>query len=61
MLFNYITTPEEFETYTKELFELIGSGKIEVKVHEQYPLQEAARAHSDLEARRTTGKLVLKL
>jgi NADPH2:quinone reductase len=61
VLFNYIVTPEELETYTKELFELISSGKIKVKIHEEYPLKDVARAHSDLEARKTTGKLVLKL
>lgn len=60
-VFNYVATPEELETYTKELFELISSGKVKVKVHEEYPLKDVARAHSDLEGRRTTGKLVLKL
>lgn len=61
VLFNYITTPEELETYTKELFELISSGKVKVKVHEEYPLKDVARAHSDLEGRKTMGKLILKL
>ncbi|KAH8911509.1 NAD(P)-binding protein [Coniochaeta sp. PMI_546] len=61
VLFNYIVTREELETYSRELFELISSGKIKVKVHEEYPLKDVARAHADLEARKTTGKLVLKL
>ncbi|KAB5577899.1 hypothetical protein GE09DRAFT_1214110 [Coniochaeta sp. 2T2.1] len=61
VLFNYLVTPEELETYTTELFELISSGKVKVKVHEEYPLKDVARAHADLEARKTTGKLVLKL
>lgn len=61
VLFNYIATPEEMVMYTTELFELISSGKVQVKVHQEYPLQDVAKAHSDLEARKTTGKLVLKL
>lgn len=61
VLFNYIATPEELESYSKELFDLIQSGKIVVKIHEEYPLKDVARAHSDLEGRKTTGKLVLKL
>lgn len=61
VLFGYIATREELETYSKELFGLISSGKIKVKVHEEYPLKDVARAHADLEGRKTTGKLVLKL
>ncbi|SPN98467.1 related to NADPH2:quinone reductase [Cephalotrichum gorgonifer] len=58
---NYLTTREEFETYTTELFEFISSGKVKVAIHEVYPLAEAARAHTDLEGRATTGKLLLKI
>jgi len=61
VMFNYLVTPEELETYTTELFGLISSGKVKVKVHAEYPLKDVARAHADLEARKTTGKLVLKL
>ncbi|GAB1316576.1 hypothetical protein MFIFM68171_06786 [Madurella fahalii] len=60
-LFGYIATPEERERYTKELFDLLVVGKIQVKIHEVYPLTEVARAHSDLEGRKTTGKLLLKV
>lgn len=60
-LFAYIATPEEREKYTKELFDLLVAGKIKVKIHEVYPLKEVARAHSDLEGRKTTGKLLLKV
>jgi NADPH2:quinone reductase len=61
VLFNYIAEPEELKSYSDELFDLIQSGKVEVRVHEVYPLKDVARAHSDLEGRKTTGKLVLKL
>jgi NADPH:quinone reductase len=44
---------------TGELLGLAASGELEVNVGEVYPLSEAARAHEDLVARRTTGKLLL--
>lgn len=58
---SYIATPEEREKYTKELFDLIAAGKVKIKIHDVYPLKEVARAHSDLEGRKTTGKLLLKV
>lgn len=61
VLFGYIATKEEKEQYTTELFELLRKGKLNVKIHEIYPLQEVARAHDDLEGRKTTGKLLLKV
>lgn len=61
VLFGYLATREELEKYSKELFDLIQSGKVNVKVHKVYDLKDVATAHSDLEARKTTGKLVLKL
>ncbi|KAK3078020.1 hypothetical protein LTS18_008639, partial [Coniosporium uncinatum] len=59
-LFNYLATREEFETYTSELFEFMTRDKMDVRIHEIYPLKEVARAHEDLEGRKTTGKLLLK-
>jgi NADPH:quinone reductase len=59
-LFNYVYTREEFEKYSEELFGFIIDGMVKVHVHEIYPLQEVARAHTDLEGRKTTGKLLLK-
>ena len=43
----------------QELFDLRARGVIGVRVGQTYPLQAAARAHGDLEARRTTGSTVL--
>lgn len=45
-LFNYIYTPEEFERYTGELWELMTEDNFEIKVHEVYPLEEVRRAHT---------------
>jgi NADPH2:quinone reductase len=59
-LFNYIYTREEFERYTAELFDFIIKDKLNVRIHETYPLSNIAKAHTDLEGRKTTGKLLLK-
>ncbi|KAL4887535.1 hypothetical protein BJY04DRAFT_212570 [Aspergillus karnatakaensis] len=59
-LFSYIETREEFEYYINELFELLKSGDLKVKIHKVYPLDQVAQAHTDLEGRKTTGKLLLK-
>jgi NADPH:quinone reductase len=50
---------EEVVPMIGELFAMVGRGDLEVNVGEVYPLSEAARAHEDLVARRTTGKLLL--
>jgi NADPH2:quinone reductase len=41
------------------VFELIASGKLKVRIGARYPLAEARQAHEDLEARKTTGKILL--
>lgn len=58
-LFNFIVTREEFDGYTQELFDFIVKDKMDVSIHETYALSEVARAHNDLEGRKTSGKLLL--
>ena len=60
-LVNYIETREEFEQYTAELFDFIVKKEVNVRIHEIYPLADVARAHTDIESRKTTGKLLLKV
>ena len=59
-LFNSIYMREEYEAYSAELFDFIIKDKLNVRIHETYTLSEIARAHTDLEGRKTTGKLLLK-
>ncbi|KAL8700200.1 MAG: hypothetical protein Q9224_001080 [Gallowayella concinna] len=59
-LFNYIYTREEFEQYSAALFKLMIDRKFSVRIHETYPLKDVARAHNDIESRKTMGKLLLK-
>lgn len=60
-LFNYISTRSEFSDNLSELFKTILDGKLDVKIHEVYPLEEVRKAHEDLEGRKTSGKLLLKI
>ena len=55
---DHVVTPTELRRRAADLFGWLADG-VAVRVHERYPLAEAARAHADLEARRTTGKLLL--
>jgi NADPH2:quinone reductase len=56
---DHIDTPERFRTRATQLFEWIASGDLKVTVGATYPLADAARAHSQMEARQSTGKLLL--
>ena len=58
-LFGYIVTREEFAGYVNDLFQFILKDKLDVRIHEVYPLSEVQRAHEDLEGRKSTGKLLL--
>jgi len=46
-------------TAAREVFAVVKSGKVKISINQTYPLKEAAQAHRDLEARRTTGSTVL--
>ncbi len=58
-LFHYIATKGELQRAARELFAVVESGAVRVRIGQTYPLADAARAHADLEARRTTGSTVL--
>ncbi|KAJ9094041.1 hypothetical protein QFC21_006142 [Naganishia friedmannii] len=60
-VFGYITTRQEFTTYTAELFRFIQENKMEVKIHKVYELEDVQRVHEDLEGRRTMGKLLMRI
>jgi NADPH:quinone reductase len=58
-LAHFIRTGEEFSWRAAELFDTIGEGAVTIEVGHRYPLAEAARAHRDLQGRRTAGSIVL--
>lgn len=59
VLFDFIGTRESLLQVSSELFDVIASGKVRISVNQRYALEDAAQAHVDLEARRTTGSTVL--
>ncbi len=58
-LFNYIGRREELDAAARELFAAVKQGVLRVRIGQRYALADAAQAHRDLEARRTTGSTVL--
>lgn len=60
-LMSYILTREELESYASEVLGLIKDGELKINVHQAYELKDAKQAQDDMEGRKTTGKLLLKL
>jgi NADPH2:quinone reductase len=58
-MFHYVADPDELKWRSGEVFDWIVKGELDVRIGGTYPLADAARAQQDLEARRTTGKLLL--
>ena len=57
--FDHIHTPEIFRARVHRLFGWIDDGSLKINIGGTYPLANAARAHTDMESRATTGKLLL--
>src|SRR5262245_25905811 len=57
--FHYTAKAAELARGARELFEVVGSGKVKIRIGQTYALADAAQAHRDLEARRTTGSTLL--
>jgi NADPH2:quinone reductase len=57
-LADYIADPAEKNDLAGEIFGLIASGRISIELNQRYALEDAAQAHRDLEARKTTGSSV---
>ena len=58
-LFTYIAEREQLEAAARGLFSAVKKGAVKVRIGQRYALDDAARAHRDLEARHTTGSTVL--
>lgn len=58
-IFTHLSTREATQAMADDLFGMVTSGKVKVRVDQRYALADAARAHADLESRRTTGSSVL--
>jgi len=58
-LFTYIAKRSDYEAMTAELFDMLVSGKVKTSINQRYALEDAATAHIELAARRTTGSTIL--
>ncbi len=58
-LMTYTAKRSDLEASAAELFDVVRTGAVKIEINQTYPLAEAARAHTDLEARKTTGSTVL--
>jgi len=58
-LMSYARTPALLQEMAQELFDVVGSGAVKIKIEQSYALKDAAQAHRDLEGRKTTGQTVL--
>jgi NADPH:quinone reductase len=58
-LFSYTATDSDFQATARDLVNIVKSGKVKIPVNQRYALADAAKAHADLEARKTTGTTVL--
>jgi NADPH2:quinone reductase len=56
---DYVQTREELERRANDVFNSVAEGKLNVRIGHRYPLADAQRAHIDLQARKTTGKVLL--
>ena len=58
-LASYANSPEKLQAMADELFEMIRSGKIRIDISQRIALSDAAKAQTELSARRTTGSTIL--
>ena len=58
-LMTYTAKAEDYRAAAEELFSVVTTGIVPIEINQTYPLRDAAEAHRDLEARKTTGSTVL--
>jgi len=60
-LFTHIATRETTQAMADDLFAVVGSGQVKIRIDQRYPLAQVQQAHRDMEARKTTGCSILTL
>ncbi len=59
VLAHYTAARKDLEETANDLFDVVASGAVKIEINQRYPLADAAEAHRDLEARKTTGSTIL--
>jgi NADPH2:quinone reductase len=57
---HYLATRDELEWRSSDVLGWVAKGHLKLRMEHVYPLEEAVRAHQDLEGRKTTGKVLLE-
>ena len=57
-LADYISDPAEKAELAQELFDHVATGRIQIEINQRYALEDAVKAHEDLESRKTTGSSI---
>jgi len=60
-LFTHIADHETCQQMARDLFDKVVSGNVKIRIDQRFPLEDVAKAHEALEARKTTGSTVLTL
>ena len=60
-LFSHITTRETTQAMADDLFDVVSSGKVNIRIDQRFKLEDVQQAHIALEARKTTGCTILTL
>ena len=60
-LFTHMATREDTQAMAEDLFSVVGSGQVKLRIDQRYTLADVQQAHRDLEARKTTGSTVFTL
>ena len=58
-LFTYVSTRKDLLETAQDLFDVVEQGHVKITISQTYDLKDAAQAHKDLEARKTTGSTIL--
>ena len=58
-LFHYASNKERLDALARDLFDVVASGDVKIRIDQEFPLKEAKRAHDMLEARSTTASTIL--
>jgi NADPH2:quinone reductase len=58
-LMTYTAKREDLLEHARDLFEVVENGAVKIEIKQTYALADAAQAHRDLEARKTTGSTIL--
>jgi len=55
----YAAKRSDLLAMAEDLFDVVLSGAVKIEINQSHPLKDAARAHRDLESRKTVGSTVL--